>query len=53
MNEPEAAITQDQVRADLDQVGLDFDRLALLSGDGWDHNSHYCHSLLKYVPPDC
>ena len=38
---------------DAEVIRTDFDRLALLSGDGWDHNSHYANSLLKYIPADC
>jgi ubiquinone/menaquinone biosynthesis C-methylase UbiE len=31
----------------------DFDRIALLSTDEWDHNSHYHGFLLKHVPSPC
>ncbi len=31
----------------------DFDRIALLSDDGWDHNFHYHDYLLKCVPAGC
>lgn len=34
-------------------IQADFDRLALFSKDGWDHNSHYGNLLLKHVPRDC
>jgi ubiquinone/menaquinone biosynthesis C-methylase UbiE len=34
-------------------IQADFDRLALLSRDGWDHNSHYGNLLLKHIPQDC
>jgi ubiquinone/menaquinone biosynthesis C-methylase UbiE len=34
-------------------IQADFDRLALLSKDGWDHNSHYGNFLLKHIPQDC
>lgn len=34
-------------------VQADFDRIALLPQDGWDHNAHY-HSLLsKHIPAPC
>jgi SAM-dependent methyltransferase len=34
-------------------VQADFDRIALLSQDGWGHNEH-CHSfLLKHIPASC
>jgi ubiquinone/menaquinone biosynthesis C-methylase UbiE len=32
------------------KVQADFDRLALLSGDEWNHNSHYHPCLLKHIP---
>ncbi len=35
------------------QVRADFDRLALLDGDRWDHNAHYHGFLLRSVPPAC
>ncbi|HEX6479534.1 MAG TPA: class I SAM-dependent methyltransferase [Ktedonobacteraceae bacterium] len=31
----------------------DFDRLALLSNEGWNHNSHYHRFLLRQVPQHC
>ncbi|MDQ6661583.1 MAG: methyltransferase domain-containing protein, partial [Chloroflexota bacterium] len=31
----------------------DFDRLALLPAENWNHNSHYHNFLLKYVPVSC
>ena len=34
-------------------VQRDFDRIALLSGEGWDHNSHYHQFLLRQIPPRC
>jgi len=34
-------------------IQADFDRLALLSRDGWDHNSHYGDLLLKHIPKNC
>jgi ubiquinone/menaquinone biosynthesis C-methylase UbiE len=38
---------------DVEIIRTDFDRLALLSRDGWDHNSHYSDFLLKHIPADC
>jgi len=35
------------------KIAADFDRIALLSHDGWDHNSHYHSFLLKRLPPHC
>jgi SAM-dependent methyltransferase len=31
----------------------DFDRIALVSGEGWDHNSHYHKFLLSHVRSRC
>jgi len=33
------------------QIQTDFDRIALVSRDGWDHNSHYHDFLLRQLPP--
>ena len=35
------------------KIRADFDRIALLSSTGWNHNSHYHSSLMKHVPPHC
>jgi ubiquinone/menaquinone biosynthesis C-methylase UbiE len=35
------------------KIQSDFDRIALLSDDGWDHNSHYHAYLLKRIPAHC
>ncbi len=37
----------------LTRIQADFDRIALLSTDEWDHNSHYHGFLLKHLPPPC
>ena len=34
-------------------IQADFDRIALLSPDGWDHNAHYHRFLLRHVPARC
>ena len=34
-------------------VQADFDRIALLAQDGWDHNGHYHSFLLKHIPASC
>jgi len=36
---------------DVARIQADFDRLALLSREEWDHNSHYHRFILKQVPP--
>ena len=33
------------------RMQTDFDRIALVSRDGWDHNSHYHDFLLQQIPP--
>jgi 2-polyprenyl-3-methyl-5-hydroxy-6-metoxy-1,4-benzoquinol methylase len=38
---------------DVSIIQADFDRLALLSREEWDHNSHYHDFLLQHVPPRC
>jgi SAM-dependent methyltransferase len=35
------------------KVRADFDRLAGLSGEGWDHNAHYHRFLLGRLPARC
>lgn len=34
-------------------IQADFDELALLPADAWDHNSHYHDFLLRHVPAPC
>jgi ubiquinone/menaquinone biosynthesis C-methylase UbiE len=34
-------------------IQADFDRIALLSRDGWAHNDHYHGFLLRQLPPHC
>jgi 2-polyprenyl-3-methyl-5-hydroxy-6-metoxy-1,4-benzoquinol methylase len=34
-------------------IQTDFDRLARLSTEGWDHNTHYHPFLLRHVPSPC
>ena len=38
---------------DMSVIQADFDRIALFSTDGWDHNSHYHNFLLKHIPAQC
>jgi SAM-dependent methyltransferase len=35
------------------KIQEDFDRIALLSRDDWDHNNHYHNFLLKQIPGYC
>jgi 2-polyprenyl-3-methyl-5-hydroxy-6-metoxy-1,4-benzoquinol methylase len=37
----------------MDTIRADFDRIALLSDDGWDHNHHYHDYLLRQLPARC
>jgi len=34
-------------------IRTDFDRIALLSSEEWDHNSHYHDFLLRHIPSRC
>ena len=34
-------------------IRADFDRLASVSDDSWNHNSHYHAYLLRHLPPHC
>src|SRR6266446_2376999 len=40
-------------KVDMATIREDFDRLALLSGESWDHNNHYHRFLLRQVPQHC
>ena len=35
------------------RIRADFDRIALLSGNDWNHNNHYHDFLLRQLPPHC
>ncbi len=35
------------------RIRADFDRIALLESDHWNHNSHYHDFLLRHVPSHC
>jgi 2-polyprenyl-3-methyl-5-hydroxy-6-metoxy-1,4-benzoquinol methylase len=37
----------------MDTIRADFDRIALLPDDGWDHNHHYHDYLLRQLPARC
>jgi SAM-dependent methyltransferase len=34
-------------------IQADFDRIARLADEGWDHNTHYHRRLLQHVPRNC
>ncbi len=46
-----------QYHVDTETVWADFERIALLSRngfkEGWNHNNHYHRLLLKHVPASC
>lgn len=37
----------------LESIQSDFDRIALLSNEDWDHNAHYHEYLLSQIPERC
>jgi ubiquinone/menaquinone biosynthesis C-methylase UbiE len=37
----------------MSKIRADFDRIALLSENDWNHNDHYHDFLLKQLPPHC
>ncbi len=39
--------------ASLEKIQADFDRIAVLSNEGWSHNDYYHPFLLKHVPAQC
>jgi SAM-dependent methyltransferase len=51
--ELEAGSGNQGMRWDPGKLRADFDRLAGLSHDGWDHNAHYHRFLLGQLPPRC
>src|SRR5262245_19558232 len=42
-----------QSRQTLESIRSDFDRIALLSHESWNHNRHYHKFLLKQIPERC
>ncbi|HEV2707179.1 MAG TPA: class I SAM-dependent methyltransferase [Pyrinomonadaceae bacterium] len=40
-------------RQTLESIQSDFDRIALLSGDDWNHNAYYHGYLLSQIPEHC
>ena len=42
-----------RARQTLESVESDFDRIALLPDETWDHNAHYHEYLLSRIPPRC
>jgi ubiquinone/menaquinone biosynthesis C-methylase UbiE len=50
---PESEKTMSQVRQTLESIQSDFDRIALLSGEKWNHNAHYHEYLMSHIPERC
>lgn len=46
-------MTVNQPGQTLESIRSDFDRIALLSDEVWDHNSHYHGYLLEQIPKRC
>ena len=42
-----------QPRQTLESIRSDFDRIALLSDENWNHNRHYHKFLLRQIPEHC
>lgn len=40
-------------RQTLESIQSDFDRIALLSGENWNHNTHYHSYLMGQIPEQC
>ena len=45
--------TLGRTRQTPESIQSDFDRIALLAEEGWDHNAHYHRHLLSHVPERC
>ena len=50
---PENKKTMGQSRQTLESIKSDFDRIALLSDESWNHNAHYHRYLIDHVPEQC
>ncbi|MFL6230754.1 MAG: methyltransferase domain-containing protein [Pyrinomonadaceae bacterium] len=42
-----------RLRQTPESIRSDFDRIALLPDDAWDHNAHYHQFLISQIPPRC
>jgi ubiquinone/menaquinone biosynthesis C-methylase UbiE len=42
-----------QTRQTLESIQFDFDRIALLAGENWDHNAQYHRYLINQIPEQC
>ena len=50
---PENEKTMSQARQTLESIQSDFDRIALLSDESWNHNAHYHEYLMSHIPEQC
>ena len=50
---PENEKTVGHSRQTLESIQSDFDRIALLANDNWNHNAHYHKFLLGHIPEQC
>jgi ubiquinone/menaquinone biosynthesis C-methylase UbiE len=50
---PENKKTMSQSRQTLESIKSDFDQIALLSNETWNHNAHYHRYLIGHVPEQC
>ena len=50
---PEKEKTVSHSRQTLESIQSDFDRIALLASDNWNHNAHYHKFLLRHIPAQC
>jgi len=42
-----------QARQTLESIQSDFDRIALLAGENWNHNAHHHGYLMNHIPERC
>jgi len=52
-NYAEEQKTMSQPRQTLESIQSDFDRIALLTGENWNHNEQYYGHLMKRIPEQC
>lgn len=50
---PENKKRMSRSRQTLESIQADFDRIALLSTEGWNHNAHYHGYLIEQIPERC
>ena len=46
-------MTMNESRQTLETIQTDFDRIALVEGEGWNHNARYHDYLLGHIPEPC